>query len=69
MAEGEIVRPTCFRSNLATALSELGLDDRTVIRTLAWWRVVARPEDYDETTGRLTYARLMVQRYGVCPSA
>lgn len=58
--------PTRFRSNLATALSELVQDDRTVIRTLALWRATARPGDFDEMTGRLSYARLMIQRYGVC---
>lgn len=59
------MRPTRFRSNLATALSELVQDDRTVIRTLAWWRVVARPGDFDDRGG-LNYVRVMVLRYGIC---
>lgn len=58
-------KPTRFRSNLATALSELGHDDRTVLRTLAWWRVVARPGDFDDRGG-LNYVRVMIHRYGIC---
>lgn len=55
-----------MRSNLALSLSALKLDDRTTLRTLALWRVVAKPGDFDDTVGMLNYARVMIHRYGIC---
>ena len=52
-------------SNLAISLSALKLDDRTVLRTLALWRVVAKSGDFDPMGGP-TYARVMIHRYGIC---
>lgn len=52
-----------MRSNLATALS-LRFDDRTVLRTLALWRV--RVSGLDTTAGHPGYVGYLIETYGVC---
>lgn len=56
-----------MRSPLATALRDLLPDDRTTIRTIAWWRAHGRTyQPVNEATAR-HLVRIMMGAEGVCP--
>lgn len=52
-------------SNLATMLSLLGYDDRTIIRTIALWRV--REPNLDTIAAPPGGVLFLVRAFGVCP--